>query len=149
MVLAFLTRADAARPEQGGRVLEVAGLFELLGEVLDLGVLRSAFGLRDAGPLTGGTGLVAAAFALACASRHKVASRIRSCTRWSRRDRSLWPCHDCTSSVSWKPSSLSTARHAVCSAAVFLASAMSGTFSLKRSSSRRANSENCCTRSWV
>src|SRR3954463_8953866 len=51
MILAFLTSAGAARPEQGRSVLEVAGFFELLGEVLDLRVLRYAFGLRDAGPL--------------------------------------------------------------------------------------------------
>src|SRR3954471_24395996 len=53
MILAFLTSPGAARPEQGRSVLEVAALLELLGEVLDLRVLRSAFGLRDAGPLDG------------------------------------------------------------------------------------------------
>ena len=51
MILAFLTSAGAARPEQGRCVLEVAALLELLGDVLDLRVKRGAFGLRDARPL--------------------------------------------------------------------------------------------------
>src|SRR5580692_8892186 len=43
----------AALGDEPGRVLEVAGLIETLGEVLHDGVLGSAPGLRDAGPLNG------------------------------------------------------------------------------------------------
>jgi hypothetical protein len=41
----------AARPQQRGRVLEGARGVELLGEVLDRGLLRGALPLRRSGPL--------------------------------------------------------------------------------------------------
>src|ERR1700719_4975910 len=51
--MAPLSGSLAPLGEKPGGVLEVAGLIESLGEVLHDGVLRSAPGLRDAGPLNG------------------------------------------------------------------------------------------------
>src|ERR1700733_1381482 len=48
-----LSGSLAAFGDEPCRVLEVAGLIETLGEVLHDGVLGSAPGLRDAGPLNG------------------------------------------------------------------------------------------------